>query len=126
MAIAQSGDSGALFDMSGTWSINSTISEDIYFHEAGVAMDLTGLDFKMTLRADPDSESADYTFSIDSGQLAITTDDDSVEILRLTITAGTISQTGDYVADLASQDASDVVTHWAHGIISLRNNPVTF
>lgn len=118
--------SGALFDLQGEWSVNSTIREDIYFQEAGAAMDLTGLDFKLTLRAEPDQENADYTLSIDGGELAITTDDDGVEILRVTVTAGTFSDTGDFVADLASQDASDVVTHWAHGTITLRNDPVTF
>lgn len=117
---------GALFDMSGTWSVDSTIAEDIYFQEAGLAMDLTDLDFKLTLRADADQDSADYTLSIDAGTLAITTDDDGVEILRITVTPGTLSDSGDYIADLASQDASDVVTHWAHGTITLRNDPVTF
>jgi hypothetical protein len=120
------GDHGALFDMSGSVPINATWAEDLYFQEDGAAMDLTGLSFKLTLRADPEDESATYTLSTDAGTLAITTDADAVEILRIAVTPGTFSETGDFVADLASEDGDDVVTHWAHGTISLRKNPVTF
>lgn len=126
-AIARgAGDHGALFDLSGTWSINATVSEDIYFQEAGAAMDLTGLAFKLTLRANADSDTADYTLSTAAGTLSITTDDDDVEILRITVTPGTFTDVGEFVADLASQDSDDKVTHWAHGILSLRRNPVEF
>jgi hypothetical protein len=120
------GDHGALFDMSGSVPINATWSEDLYFQEAGAAMDLTGLSFKLTLRADPEDDGATYTLSTDAGTLAVTTDADAVEILRITAPPGTFSETGDFVADLASEDSSDVVMHWAHGTISLRKNPVTF
>jgi hypothetical protein len=120
------GNSGALFEMSGTVPINATWSEDIYFQEAGSAMDLTGLSFKLTLRGRSDSSSADYTLSTDAGTLAITTDGSGVEVLRITVPPGSLSTPGDYVADLASEDGDDVVTLWAHGIIALRNNPVTF
>lgn len=120
------GDSGALFEMSGTVPINATWSEDIYFQEAGSAMDLTGLSFKLTLRSSQDSDSAHYTLSTAAGTLSITTDDDDVEVLRISVARGTFTDTGNFIADLASQDGAGSVTHWAHGIVSLRNNPVQF
>jgi hypothetical protein len=126
-SLARSGGSaGALFDVSGIVPINATWAEDIYFMEAGAAMDLTDLAFKLTLRAGPDQDSAVYTLSTAAGTLAVTTDDDAVEILRITVPPGTFTEVGDFIADLASQDGNDVVTHWAHGIVSLRKNPVTF
>lgn len=115
--------------MSGTVATNATWAEDIYFTEAGAAFDLTDLDFKMTFRCEADNASADFTLSIDDGTLSIVADSDSGidRVLRITVAAGTLnSYEGDYIADLASQDADGVVTLWAHGIVSFRPNPVTF
>lgn len=121
------GDSGALFEMSGTVPINATWLEDIYFTEAGAPMDLTGLDFKLTLRGSQDSDAAAYTLSIAAGTLSIEADSSAVDrILRITVQPGTLSEVGDFIADIASEDGAGVVTHWAHGTVSLRNNPVTF
>jgi hypothetical protein len=36
------------------------------------------------------------------------------------------SYQGDYVMDLASKDPADKVMLWAHGVVSLRPNPVVF
>lgn len=122
-----SGQSGALFDVQGTVPINATWSEDIYFLEAGAGMDLTGLDFKMTLRCSAENTSADYTLSTDAGTLSIVADSNSINsILRVNVPAGTLTTEGDYIADLASQDSDSKVLLWAHGVISLRQNPVTF
>ncbi len=121
------GDSGALFELSGTVPSNATWSEYIYFREDGAVMPITGLEFKMTLRSDPESDSADITLSTASGTLVITTDPDGVQVLQVLATAGTLnSYRGDFVADLASQDDNAVVTLWAHGILSIRPNPVSF
>jgi hypothetical protein len=121
------GASGALFDLEGTWPINATISEDIYFLEAGSPMTLTGLDFKLTLRCRAEDDSATYTLSTDDGTLAIAQDSNSnYDILRVTVDPGTFSIPGDMIADLASKDSSDVVTLWAHGTITLRKNPVSW
>ena len=89
---------------------------------------LTGLSFQMTFRKSEDDTSADITLSTADGTLSIENDDDGfARILRITATAGTFSgYLGDYVADIASQDADEVVTLWAHGIVTFTNNPVTF
>lgn len=120
--------SGALFEISGTVPNNATWSEDIYFSEAGSAMDISGLDFKMTFRCDPNSTAADFTLSIDGGELSIEEDEDEFErILRINVTAGALSSyVGDYVCDLASQDSDDKVTLWGHGVVTFAPNPVAF
>lgn len=122
-----SGASGALFDVSGTVANNATWSEDIYFFEAGAGMDISGLDWKLTIRSDPNSDAADYTLTIGGG-LSIEDDDDSnPTILRINVAAGTLSSYfGDYIADLAAQDTDDKVTLWAHGVITFTRNPVSF
>ena len=122
------GASGALFEISGSVANNATWSEDIFFFEAGVGMDISELDWKMTFRCNPNSLTAELTLSISGGTLSIEDDANSVpSILRINVPVGTLSNfSGDYIADLAAQDAADKVTLWAHGIISFTPNPVTF
>lgn len=126
--VQSNGQSGALFDMSGVVPTNATWEEDIYFTENGAAMPLTGLAFRLTLRADSESDSADITLSTAAGTLQIVDDDDGNDrVLRINVTAGTLnSYVGDFTADLASQDGDGKVMHWAHGVITLRPNPVSF
>lgn len=121
-------ESGALFDVSGTVANNATWAEDIYFIENGSGMSLTGLSFKMTFRYSGDDDSAALTLSTGGGGLSIVNDGASVSsILRITAPPSTLSgMEGDYICDLASQDQSDVVTLYAHGLVSFRRNPVSF
>lgn len=119
--------SGALFEVSGTVPVNATWSEDIYFTEDASPFELTDLDFKMTFRRDAAATNADYTLSTDTGELTIEDDDSGyARILRISVDPGTFTDSGDYICDIASRDASDAVILWAHGIVSFRNNPVTF
>ena len=122
-----SGATGALFEVSGSVAHNSTWTEDIYFSEAGTPVNLTGLSWKLTLRGDPRSDVADITLTT-SDYLSVADDADGYHrILRINVPAGSLSSyTGDYIADIASQDGSGVVTLWAHGIITLTRNPITF
>lgn len=127
-AIARaSGSSGALFEVSGTVPVNATWAEDIYFTEDAAPFDLTDMSFKMTFRRSADQTSANYTLSTDDGTLSIEDDDDSyARILRINVPPGTFTETGDYIADLASEDTDNKVISWANGIVSFRNNPVSF
>ena len=124
------GESGAELSISGTIPVNASWYEDIYFTAYdGTPYDLTGLDFKLTLRASPDDATAEYTLSTDAGTLSIVEDTDAGvnSILRINVAAEALSSLdGDYVADLAMRDVSDRVFHWAHGIVSCRNNPIAF
>lgn len=125
--VRSSGASGALYNVSGTVANNATWAEDIYFRDGGVATVITGLEFKFTFRSDPNSDAADLTLST-SDSLSIVADSNGVNsILRISIAAGDLSgYFGDYVADLASKDVSDVVTLWAHGEVTFTRNPVSF
>ena len=121
------GEAGALFEVSGTVPTNATWNEDIYFTEDGAPFDISEMDWKLTLR-NPDNSSADVTLSTAAGTLSIEDDGDGHDrILRISVAAGTLnSYQGDYVMDLASKDPADKVTLWAHGVVSLRPNPVVF
>jgi hypothetical protein len=123
-----SGDAGALFDLSGTVATNATWAEDIYFTEAGAPFDISELDWKLTFRRDGEATSADITLSTASGTLAVAADDNGhLRILHIGVAAGALGACeGEYVADLASKDGDGAVLLWAHGTISFRPNPVTF
>lgn len=119
---------GARATVSGIVPTNATWAEDIYFTEAGSAMDISGLEWKMTFRTDESSTSADFTISTDD-YLSIVEDTDAGvdRILRINVPAGTFSSySGDYYMDLASMDGSSVVVLWAHGVVTFQLNPVSF
>lgn len=119
---------GALFEMNGVVATNATWDEDIYFTEAGLPFVLTDLRFKMTFRRYGCDQNASITLSTDAGTLVISDDDDGyARILRLNVTAGALNgYCGDYVTDLASEDNNGKVTLWAHGVVTFRQNPVSF
>lgn len=122
-------ESGALFDISGTVANNATWDEDIYFTQDAAPLDITGLSFKMTFRCRERYDSAALTLSTDAGTLLIVNDTDSGvnRILRIAVPAGSLNgYCGDFVCDLASQDAAEKVFLWGHGIVTFRPNPVAF
>jgi len=124
---SRDGPSGALFNVEGTIARNATWAEDIYFYENGVGLDISLFDWKITLRADPEQDSADFTASISDG-LTIVSDNANVSsILRISVPPADISGLrGDYVIDIASQATDLSVICWAHGTISMTRNPVTW
>lgn len=122
------GEAGALFELSGTVPTNATWSEDIYFTQAGAPLDISALSWKMTFRCDGENTTADFTLSTADGTLSVVADTNGYNrILRIAVAAGALNAyEGDYIADLASKDVANTVQLWAHGIVSLRPNPVTF
>src|SRR5258708_6864728 len=123
-----SGEAGALFDLSGTVPTNATCPEDIYFTQARAPFDISALDWKMTFRRNGENTSADITLSTAVGTLAVAADDGGHHrVLRIGVAAGALNAyEGDFIADLASKDGAGAVMLWAHGTISFRPNPVTF
>lgn len=119
---------GALFSLSGSVSNNATWDEYIYFLQSGSGMVLTGISFQLQFRDDPENTSSVLTLSTDGGELVITNDDNSQPtILRINVPYTTISGlSGDYVADLVGKDGNDKLTHYAHGVVTFRPNPVAF
>lgn len=122
------GESGALFQISGTVSNNATWDEYIYFLESGAGMVLTGLSFQLQFRCDQQNTNADLTLSTAGGELVITNDDGgNATILQINVPYTTISgMLGEYQADLVSKDVNDKLTHWASGIVTFRQNPIAF
>jgi hypothetical protein len=121
------GESGAESVVSGTISIYAKWSEDIYFRDPdGAAMDLTGLAFYFQFRSDASSTSADVTLSTTAGTLSIEADSGAVDsILRISVDGSVFSSyEGDMAADLVAVDGSGDEVHYAHGVVSFRNNPV--
>lgn len=121
------GESGAEATVSGTVSIFAKWSEDIYFRDPdGAAMDLTGLAFYFQFRCNAEATSADVTLSTAAGTLSIVADSGAVtSILRISADSSTFSSyEGDMIADLVAVDGSGDETHYAHGVVSFRNNPV--
>ena len=121
------GQSAAETTISGEISIFATWQEDIYFFDPdGSAMDLSAIAFHFQFRSDPAATDADVTLSTAAGTLSIEEDEGSVEsILRITAPAGTFDQyEGDMIADLIGVDGSSNVTHYAHGVVAFRNDPV--
>lgn len=121
-------ESGALFTLSGAVANNATWDEYIYFMEAGLPSDISGLDWKMTFRRDGRNTSADVTLSTDAGTLIITQDDNgNNSVLQVLVPAGQLTNiNGDYIADLASEDVNGKVSLWAHGVVTFAPNPVSF
>lgn len=126
--IHSSGNSGALFAISGEVANNATWDEYIYFSQAGSGMVLTGLAFQFQFRSDGNSTSADLTLTTAASQLTITNDDNgAATVLRINVPYTTISGLeGDYVADLVSKDTDNKLTAWAHGVVSFRQSPIAF
>lgn len=128
MAFLTAGDSGALFDVSGTVSNNATWDEYIYFLENGSGMNLDGLSFEFQFRKDPSSTSSDLTLSTADSELVLTDDDGAVTSIVCVNVAYTVISglEGDYIADLVGKDAASKITHWAHGVITFKQNPIAF
>lgn len=126
--LRSSGESGALFGLSGEVATNATWEEDIYFTQDGAPLDISLMDWKMTFRCDPENTGADITLSITAGTLSVQADPDgNLRVLRISVPSGQLmTYEGDYIADLASKDIVGKVTLWAHGTVSFRLNPVTF
>lgn len=122
------GGSGALFDISGTVSNNATWDQSIYFYQGGAGIDLTGLSFELQFRQDQIATSAQVTLSTAAGDMTITNVAGGISnVLRINVPYTRISGlVGDYVTDLVSKDASDVLVHWGHGVMLFRQAPVAF
>ena len=123
--------SGALtcIDPGSFVSTGATWAEDIYIREGAAQSDLTGLSFQFQFRSEPDATGADLTLSTADGTLSIENDPDTgvACIIRITVPASTIGGLeGPFVADLVSKDASDVLTHWAHGVVDFTPSPIAF
>lgn len=92
--------------------------------------DVTGLTsdtFQFQLRCSEDDDSADLTLTTADGTLAVS-ESGGVTTVTINVPAASLSEMdGDYIADLVSKAASDSrLTHRAHGVVTFRNDPISF
>ena len=121
------GDTSARGIISGTISNGATWWEDVEITEDGTV--ITSADswvWHLTVREDYETApiltltTADGTLTISQGSTSTT--------LQIRVAYTVLSDIiGDYIVDIASIDTStnpDKVVHWAHGIVTFRNEPV--
>lgn len=92
--------------------------------------DVTGLTsdtFQFQLRCSEDDDSADLTLTTADGTLTVS-ESSGVTTVTINVPAASLSDMeGDYIADLVSKAASDSrLTHRAHGVVTFRNDPISF
>jgi hypothetical protein len=71
---------------------------------------------------------ADLTLSSSSTDAGLTyTESSTLSTLLISTTLGTLAAlNGDYTVDIASKSTGGVLTHWAHGVITVQNDPVSW
>lgn len=92
--------------------------------------DVTGLTsdtFQFQFRCSEDDDSAVLTLSTTDGTMSVA-EDAGVTTVTVNVPAASLSSMdGDYIADLVSKAASDSrLTHRAHGVVTFRNDPISF
>lgn len=118
------GGTGARFNLSGTISSGASWIETYTFQVAGgiVHADADIWDWQFNFRKDYGSGP---DLSLTTGtELTVT---NSSEATSFAIAVGPddlASMEGDYIADIAYEDADGNRIHWAHGIVTFRNEPI--
>lgn len=92
--------------------------------------DVTGLSsdtFQFQFRCSERDDSAVLTLSTTAGTLSVA-ESSGVTTVTINVPAASLSSMeGDYIADLVSKAASDSrLTHRAHGVVTFRNDPISF
>jgi hypothetical protein len=119
---------GARGLISGVVSNGATWWEDVSITEAGsVVTDADTWVWRMTFRETEGDDNAVLTLTTADGTLTITQGADATTLeIRVAYTALSALE-GDYICDIASLDTSttpDKVVHWAHGIVTFRDEPI--
>lgn len=124
----QPGQTGAKGLISGVISNGATWWEDLEITEDGTV--ITSADtwtWRMTFRECDTDDSIVLTLSTTDGTLTVSQGADATTIqIRVVYTALSALE-GDYICDLSSLDTSttpDKLVHWAHGIVTFRNEPI--
>ena len=129
----RSGETGARALLSGSISNGVTWYEDVAMTEDGTAISGTPASWTwtMTFRESLEDDSAVLTLTTAaSGGLTISQGADATT-LQIRVAKATIAPLeGDYIVDLKSLDTTDTTydsagrsIHWAHGVVTVRNEP---
>ncbi len=115
---------GARGIIAGTISNGATWSEAFEITENGTFVtNADTWDWKLKLRKTYDS-GADLTLTTDDGTLTVVNGASSTTVTILVAYTAMTDLEGEYIIDLASKDGSNVVVHWGHGSVTIRNEPV--
>lgn len=88
---------------------------------------LTSDTFQFQFRCSGDDDSAELTLSTTAGTLSVAEADGATTVTINVPASSLSSMEGDYVADLVSKAASGGrLTHRAHGVVTFRNDPISF
>jgi hypothetical protein len=124
----QPGQTGARGIISGVISSGATWWEDLELTEDGTV--ITSADtwtWRMTFRESGNEDSIALTLSTTDGTLTISQGADATTIQIRVVYTALSAMEGDYICDLASLDTSttpDKLVHWAHGVVTFRNEPI--
>lgn len=116
--------SGYHYELTGTLSRNADWVQTLELPADDSTISVTAQTVRITFRYLGDDTSAVMTVSTTASQINIT-DADTISInVTNAVMSGLIA--GDYVTDLASETAGGVITHWAHGLVTVPESPVAF
>jgi hypothetical protein len=117
---------GAKGLISGTVSNGATWRENLEITEDGTFItDAPTFEWRMTFRQDSDSPV--LTLSTTDGTLTVTNSASATTVAIVVAYTSLSDLEGDYICDLASLDTSttpDDLVHWAHGVVSFRDEPI--
>lgn len=125
MATAPYGETGARFKISGFVSAGASWVETYTFQIDGGVIDADADDWTWQLNFRKSYEDdVDLSLSTTAGHITVTNGADSTSVAISVAPTVLADMEGDYIADMAYQTAADVRVHWAHGIVTFRNEPI--
>lgn len=116
----------ARFIVSGFVSTDASWIEEYNFQVDGGVIDADAdiWEWQFNFRAAVSDDSPALSLSTTAGTITVTNGADSTTV-AINVPPDDLSDLeGDYIADMAYETAAGVRVHWAHGIISFRNEPI--
>lgn len=127
MTITTRGQSGtaAKFLISGFISVAASWIEEYNFQVDGGVIDANAAlwEWQFNFRSDY-GDSPALSLSTVAGTITVTNGSDSTTIAINVPPDDLASLDGDYIADMAYENTDGDRIHWAHGIVSFRNEPI--
>lgn len=115
---------GYRYILDGELSKNGNWSQTLDFPADGNTVSLTGQTVRIVFRDPLNNNSSVVTLSTTDGQITISDADTLTISADTTDIGGLLEQV--YNVDIASEDNSDVITHWASGQVMVRENPASW
>jgi hypothetical protein len=122
---SRSGHSSAPYGINGTVSSGADWTETYNFQtDGGVVHDDADIwTWQFNFRTDYGA-SPDLSLSTTAGTITVTNTADATAFAIDVPYSDLTAMEGDYIADIAYEDASGNRIHWAHGMVTFRNEPI--